>query len=179
METRVLIVDDRGETLAALRRLGERLGEDLLGQVAASFLSQGREWLAAMRGALAVGHCGALASAAHSLCGAAAVLRVRDLERCSLQLQALARQGELVAARALLPAVVASYERAAAELLGSARQALLQGGPAVAQGEEGRFDPVGRAELAEDVSEVGAHGRLRDLETVGDLLVRESLGHQP
>jgi len=102
METRV----PGGETLAALGRLGERLGEDLLGQVAASFLSQGREWLAAMREALAVGHCGALTSAAHSLCGAAAVLRAGDLERCSAQLQALARQGELVAARALLPAVV-------------------------------------------------------------------------
>jgi HPt (histidine-containing phosphotransfer) domain-containing protein len=123
-----------GEALAALGRLGERLGEDLLGQVAASFLLQGKEQLTAMRGALAVGHLGALAASAHSLSGAAAVLGAQDLERRAAELELVARHGNLATSRALISAVASAYERAAAELLPSARQALLEGRPAVAQG---------------------------------------------
>jgi CheY-like chemotaxis protein len=53
------------ETLAALDRFGRRSGDDVLGQVVASFLEQGPQWLAEICKALTTGDVGALALAAH------------------------------------------------------------------------------------------------------------------
>jgi two-component system sensor histidine kinase EvgS len=154
-----------GEILGAFGRLGGRVGEDLLGQVMASFLADGQRWLAAMRGALGTGDARALAAAAHSLSGAAAILRVPALEQCCEDLETFVLKGNVSGSGGLVAAVAAAYGRALSELRPSAPEALLQGGPAVAQGAEGRLDPVGGAELAEEVGEVGAHGRFRDVET--------------
>lgn len=166
-------------TLEALRRLGRSLGEDLLGQVVASFLTEGRRGLATLRGALAAGDAATLATAAHSLAGAAAMLRAFALESCCAELETRARQGDLAAAGALVPVVAGSYTRVAAGLAASAGEALFKSRPTVAQGEEGRLDPVGRAKLAKDVGEMGAHRRLRDVEAPGDLRVGKPLGDQP
>jgi len=154
------------------------LGEDLLRQVVESFLTEGWRGLATLRAALAAGDAAAVADAAHSLAGAAAMLRAFPLERCCAELETCVRQGDFAAAGALVQVVADSYSRVAAGLAASDREALLQGRPTVAQGEEGRLDPVVRAELAKDVGEVGAHRPLRDVEALGDLRVGKPLGHQ-
>jgi len=152
----------RGETLLALRRFEGWTGEDLVGQVLASFLVDGQRWLAEMRAALAAGDAGALAEAAHALSGAAAVLRAPALEQSCAGLETSARSGDVTAAFGLVAAVAEAYGRVAAELRLGAPEARLQGGPAVAQGAEGRLDAVGRAELGEDPGQMDAHGRLGD-----------------
>jgi len=105
-----------GETLGALRRFDGRTGENLLGEVMASFLAEGRRWLAAMRGALATGDSGALAAAAHALSGAAAVLRAPALERSCAALETSVAGGDFTAAPGLVAAVAAAYGRVAAEI---------------------------------------------------------------
>jgi len=169
-----------GETLGALARFGGRTGEDLVRQVMESFLAEGTRWLAEMRRALSAGDAAALAAAAHALSGAAAMLRAPALEQCCAALESSAQGGDVLpAAAGLVAAVAAAYGRVADEIRASAAKALFEGGPAVAQGAEGRLDPVGRVELAEKPGQMGAHGRLGDAQLPGDLAVRQPLGHQP
>ena len=104
------------ETLAALDRLGRRNGDDLLGIVVASFLEQGPQWLAEICKALTTGNVGSLALAAHDLAGAASVLGVGLLGQRSIEVEALARRGEIDIVGERLPSLMAAWERAEMEL---------------------------------------------------------------
>ncbi|HEX4963583.1 MAG TPA: response regulator [Thermoanaerobaculia bacterium] len=106
----------RNETLVALERLGLRSGDDILGQVVASFLDQGPLWLAEIHQSLTAGDARALALAAHDLGGAAAILEVCPLGQSCAKVEELARRNELVEAAGLLPALVAAWGRAEQEL---------------------------------------------------------------
>jgi CheY-like chemotaxis protein len=104
------------ERLAALARLGEETGEDLLEQVVESFLQQGARDLGTLRQALARGDGGALAAAAHSLAGSAGILGATGLAVASAGLEELARQGNLAACEPRLEAVEQAYRSIARRL---------------------------------------------------------------
>jgi HPt (histidine-containing phosphotransfer) domain-containing protein len=104
------------ETLAALGRLGQRNGDDLLGEVVASFLERGPRWLAEICRALTTGDVGSLALAAHDLAGAASVLGVGFLGQQAVEVEALARRGEIDTVGERLPSLLAAWERAEMEL---------------------------------------------------------------
>jgi len=104
------------ERLAALARLGEETGEDLLEQVVESFLQQAAKDLATMRQALARGDGGALAAAAHSLAGSAGMLGATGLNMASAGLEELARQGDLAACEPRLAGVEQAYRSIAQRL---------------------------------------------------------------
>jgi CheY-like chemotaxis protein len=104
------------ETLAALGRLGRRNGDDLLEQVVASFLEQGPQWLAEICKALTTGDIGSLALAAHDLAGAASVLGIGLLGQQSMEVEGLAKRGEIDTIGERLPALLAAWERAELEL---------------------------------------------------------------
>jgi CheY-like chemotaxis protein len=104
------------ERLAALARLGEETGEDLLEQVVESFLQQGARDLAAMRRALTSGDGNALAAAAHSLAGSAGILGATGLAVGSAGLEELARQGDLAACEPRLESVEQAYRSMARRL---------------------------------------------------------------
>jgi CheY-like chemotaxis protein len=101
------------ERLAALARLGEAAGEDLLAEVVGSFLQQGKKELAAMREALARGDGAALASAAHSLAGSSGILGAAGLAAGCAGLEELARRGDLAACGARLEPVEQAWRQAA------------------------------------------------------------------
>jgi two-component system, sensor histidine kinase and response regulator len=103
-------------TLAALDRFGRRNGDDLLDQVVASFLEQGPQWLAEICKALTTGDIGSLALAAHDLAGAASVLGVAFLGQQCIEVEALARRGEIDTIGERLPSLMAAWERAEMEL---------------------------------------------------------------
>jgi len=104
------------ETLAALGRLGRRNGDDLLEQVVASFLEQGPQWLAEICKALTTGDVGSLALAAHDLAGAASVLGIGLLGQQSMEVEGLAKRGEIDTIGERLPSLMAAWERAELEL---------------------------------------------------------------
>lgn len=104
------------ERLAALARLGEETGEDLLKQVVESFIQQGARDLGTMRQALARGDGGALAAAAHSLAGSAGILGATGLAVASSELEELARQGDLAACEPRLESVEQAYRSIARRL---------------------------------------------------------------
>ena len=104
------------ERLAALARLGEETGEDLLEQVVESFLQQGARDLGTMRQALTHGDGGALAAAAHSLAGSAGILGATGLAVASAGLEELARQGDLAACEPRLESVDQAYRSIARRL---------------------------------------------------------------
>jgi CheY-like chemotaxis protein len=106
------------ERLAALARLGEETGEDLLEQVVESFLQQGARDLGTLRQALARGDGGALAAAAHSLAGSAGILGATGLAVASAGLEELARQGDLAACEPRLEPVEQAYRSIARRLAG-------------------------------------------------------------
>ena len=104
------------ERLAALARLGEETGEDLLEQVVESFLQQGARDLVTMRQALTQGDGGALAAAAHSLAGSAGILGATGLAVSSAELEELARRGDLAACEPRLESVDQAYRSIARRL---------------------------------------------------------------
>jgi HPt (histidine-containing phosphotransfer) domain-containing protein len=108
--------DSIEERLAALARLGERTGEDLLSQVLTSFLNQGRRDLETLREALTRGDGAALAAAAHSLTGSAGILGATGLAVGCAELERLARQEDLAACEPLLPSVEQAWEGVAQRL---------------------------------------------------------------
>jgi CheY-like chemotaxis protein len=104
------------DTLAALDRLGRRNGDDLLGRVVASFLEEGPQWLAEICKALTTGDVGSLATAAHDLAGAASVLGVGRLGRECIEVEMLARRGEIDTVGERLPSLLGAWEHAETEL---------------------------------------------------------------
>lgn len=88
-----------------LRQLGRKTGEDVLGQVIASYRQDGPERIAAIRRALAVGDLDALVQAAHALGGAAAVLGAPVLASICAELQDRAREGNSEGCRERLGAL--------------------------------------------------------------------------
>ncbi len=108
--------DGLEERLAALARLGEETGEDLLEQVVESFRQQGARDLGTMRQALARGDGDALAAAAHSLAGSAGILGASGLAAASAGLEELARQGDLAACELRLEGVEQAFQSIARRL---------------------------------------------------------------
>lgn len=101
---------DIGERLAALKRLGEQMGEDVLAQVVEKFRERGVRDLETMRWALAHGEGTALAAAAHSLAGSSGILGAAGLARGCAELEELARQGNLAACESRLEPVEQAYQ---------------------------------------------------------------------
>lgn len=108
--------DSIGERLAALGRLGEKTGEDVLGQVVESFLQRGQRDLEALRQALAHGDSPAFAAAAHSLAGSSGILGASGLAVGCAELERLARQEDLAACESRFPAVEQAYQAIADRL---------------------------------------------------------------
>jgi CheY-like chemotaxis protein len=108
--------DAIGERLAALERLGEKTGEDVLGQVVESFLLRGERDLEALRWALARGDGPAFAAAAHSLAGSSGILGAAPLAVSCAELERLARQDDLAACALRLAAVEQAYQAIARRL---------------------------------------------------------------
>jgi len=104
------------ERLEALERLGEQTGCDVLGQVIQSFLERGVRDLETLRRALAQGDATALAAAAHSLAGSSGILGATGLSKGCVELEELARRGDLAACETRLDAVEQAYQRVAGRL---------------------------------------------------------------
>src|SRR6476659_6854957 len=104
-------------------------GDDIPEQVVASFLEQGPQWLAAICKALTTGDVGSLALAAHDLAGASSMLGAGLLEQQCVEVEVLARRGEIDVVGERLPSLMAAWEHAVAEL----RALHSLGGPAPAQ----------------------------------------------
>ena len=79
--------------LEALKRLGEKSGDDVLGQVIDSFLEEGPRLAAEIRDALARGALDSVARSAHLLKGSARVLHALRLKDLCSELERLAREG--------------------------------------------------------------------------------------
>src|SRR5258708_31750462 len=82
----------------------------------ASFLEQGPRWLAEICKALTTGDVESLALAAHDLAAAASVLGAGVLGKQCLEVEALARRGEIDVVGERLPLLMAAWERAEVEL---------------------------------------------------------------
>lgn len=104
------------EILGQLRRLGEKLGEDVLGDVIASYLRDSRELLAAIDRALTEADAKALAKAAHSLVGISAAIGADDLVSICRALEERVYAGGLEGCREAVAAVVAEHRRVVAAL---------------------------------------------------------------
>lgn len=108
--------DTLEERLAALQRLGEKTGEEVLGQVVESFLHQGARSLETIRRALDRGDGAALATAAHSLAGNSGILGVAGLAVGCAELEEMARQQDLAACEARIESVEQAYRAIARRL---------------------------------------------------------------
>lgn len=104
------------ERLAALGRLGERTGEDLLGQVRENFLQQGARDLEILRRSLALSDAPAFAAAAHSLAGSSGILGAAGLAMACAELEKMARQEDLAACESRLPSVEQAWQAVAPRL---------------------------------------------------------------
>ena len=89
------------ERLAALKALEETTGQS----VVAAFLQQGEADLEILRRALPQGDGKAFSEAAHALAGSSGLMGALDLSRKASELSTLARQGDLRACEARLPAL--------------------------------------------------------------------------
>jgi two-component system, sensor histidine kinase len=97
------------ERLAALQRLGQVQGDEVMKQVKEAFLGRGAQDLESLEQALARGDGEALAAAAHSLAGSSGILGAGALAARCIELEALARQGDLAACAPRLQAVEREY----------------------------------------------------------------------
>jgi two-component system, sensor histidine kinase and response regulator len=88
-----------------LERLGEKAGEDLMGQLAVLFLADADARVVALRQALAGDDAGAVVRSAHTLSGASANLGATDLARLCATLATDSAAGDLAGRRALLEEV--------------------------------------------------------------------------
>jgi CheY-like chemotaxis protein len=104
------------ERLAALARLGEATGEDVLAEVVESFLQQGTKNLAILRESLAGGDVAAFTAAAHSLAGSSGILGAARLAVSCAELEELARREDLAACGSRLPSIEQSFRQTANEI---------------------------------------------------------------
>jgi CheY-like chemotaxis protein/HPt (histidine-containing phosphotransfer) domain-containing protein len=104
------------ERLEALRRLGEKTGQEELGPVIESFLSEGAKDLQAIRQSLSRGDGAALAAAAHSLAGSAGILGAAGLATGCAELEELARREDLLSCEPRLASIDQSYQEIARRL---------------------------------------------------------------
>ncbi len=81
-----------------------------------SFLEQGPRWLAEICKALTTGDVGSLALAAHDLAGASSVLGAGLLGEQCIEVEVLARRGEIDIVGERLPSLMAAWENAVTEL---------------------------------------------------------------
>ncbi len=102
--------------LDALRKLSEKSGEDVLGQVVAAFLAESPGLLDEMRGALAAADLDAVARAAHKMKGSARVLRAPAFKELCADLEKQARAGDAAGCAAGLDAVDGACRRFSEEL---------------------------------------------------------------
>jgi CheY-like chemotaxis protein/HPt (histidine-containing phosphotransfer) domain-containing protein len=104
------------ERLEALRRLGEKTGQEELGPVIESFLHQGAKDLQAIRQSLSRGDGAALAAAAHSLAGSAGILGAAGLATGCAELEELARREDLLSCEPRLVLLDQAYQEIARRL---------------------------------------------------------------
>ena len=104
------------ERLEALRRLGEKTGQEELGPVIECFLHQGAQDLQTIRGALTRGDGAALAAAAHSLAGSSGILGAAGLATGCAELEELARREDLLSCAPRLASVEQAYQEIARRL---------------------------------------------------------------
>jgi CheY-like chemotaxis protein len=104
------------ERLEALRRLGEKTGQEELGPVIECFLHQGAQDLQTLRGALTRGDGAALAAAAHSLAGSSGILGAAGLATGCAELEELARREDLLSCAPRLASVEQAYQEIARRL---------------------------------------------------------------
>jgi two-component system, sensor histidine kinase and response regulator len=91
------------EIVGRLERLGEAVGEDLMGQLAVLFLADAESHVALLR--QAGGNTATLVRSAHSLRGASANLGATELAYLCASLETVAGTGALESARALIDAI--------------------------------------------------------------------------
>jgi HPt (histidine-containing phosphotransfer) domain-containing protein len=103
------MADPLAERLAALQALGEQTGHDM-SELVPVFLQQGEADLAAVRDALLRQDGKKADAAAHSLAGSSGVLGAAELAQAAAELAALARQGDLTACAARLPALEGRFQ---------------------------------------------------------------------
>jgi CheY-like chemotaxis protein/HPt (histidine-containing phosphotransfer) domain-containing protein len=104
------------ERLEALRRLGEKTGQEELGPVIECFLHQGAQDLQTIRGALTRGDGAAVAAAAHSLAGSSGILGAAGLATGCAELEELARRQDLLSCEPWLASVEQAYQEIARRL---------------------------------------------------------------
>jgi two-component system sensor histidine kinase/response regulator len=93
------------EIVGRLERLGEHVGEDLMGQLAVLFLADADQRVTALRDALVGDDAAAVVLAAHTLSGASANLGAIDLAHLCSALETDANAGDLLGGGALLDAI--------------------------------------------------------------------------
>jgi HPt (histidine-containing phosphotransfer) domain-containing protein len=94
-----------------LERLGESIGEDLLGQLIVLFLADADRHLTELRHAIAVKTAGGVVRAAHSLSGASANLGAANLALLCTGLETAGELGDLATGARLLKAMEFELER--------------------------------------------------------------------
>ncbi len=104
------------QRLEALRRLGEKTGQEELGPVIESFLDEGAKDLQAIRQSLSRGDGAALAAAAHSLAGSAGILGAAGLATGCAELEELARREDLLSCEPRLAVLDQAYQEIARRL---------------------------------------------------------------
>jgi len=104
------------ERLEALRRLGQKTGQEELEPVIECFLHQGAQDLETIRGALTRGDRAAVAAAAHSLAGSSGILGAAGLATGCAELEELARREDLLSCEPRLASVEQAYQEIARRL---------------------------------------------------------------
>jgi HPt (histidine-containing phosphotransfer) domain-containing protein len=105
------------EVIGRLARLGETVGQDLLGQVSALFLADADIQLGALRQAIEQFDPGAVIRIAHTIRGASSNLGATKLGELCTVLELAAERGELSDAGPLLVAVTTELARVRAALI--------------------------------------------------------------
>jgi len=99
------------EIIDRLERLGESIGEDLLGQLIVLFLADADAHLTELRHAVAVNAAGGVVRSAHSLSGASANLGAANLALLCTGLETAGELGDLATGGRLLKAMEVELER--------------------------------------------------------------------
>ena len=102
--------------LETLRELDPAGGTGLAQEVFGQFLESARKGLAQVQAAIGSDDAKALGHAAHGLKSSAANVGAETLSACYRELEAMAREGRMDAARAIVERVRAEHERAVAQL---------------------------------------------------------------
>jgi HPt (histidine-containing phosphotransfer) domain-containing protein len=103
------------DVVASLRRLGERSGRDVLGELTGLFLDQADNQLATARQQLADGRLNELARTAHAMKGSGSVIGARRASAAAAALEVTVRSAE-TAGRLDDPAITAALHRFVEEL---------------------------------------------------------------